>query len=516
MRTTNKDKQVIEFGDFQTPPRLAADACALLARLGVRPGSIVEPTCGLGHFLLAAARQFPEARQLLGVDINRDYVAVAQEALRAQPYPGVIRILHSDFFAVDWSALLDPLPEPVLIIGNPPWVTNSRVSAIDGENLPIKRNRRGCRGIDAVTGKSNFDISEWMVAHLLEQGAGKTTTLAMLCKTSVARRILLHAWATGLRLSACAMYLIDAAESFGASVEACLLVCQMGAGAPGGECQVYGGLDSSEPHQQIGYRDGFLVVDVALYERWRHLQGDGPRRWRSGVKHDCVKVMELGKLGRGYLNGLGETVDLEEEYVFPMLKSADLAKVGGPSPRRWMLVPQRAVGDDTSLIRHRAPKTWAYLERHGALLDCRASSIYRKKPRFAVFGVGPYTFAPWKVAISGLYKKLEFRVVGNVMGKPIVLDDTANFLPCSSRQEAEFLHSLLGSSAAREFYGAFVQWDSKRPITVELLQRLNLSSLATELGKADRMKIFLADRETTSRVKIAEGDPQQSLFSVSR
>ena len=83
-----------------------------------------------------------------------------------------------------------------------------------------------------------------------------------------------------------------------------------------------------------------------------------------------------------------------------------------PAPNRWMLVTQTCVGEETSTIRERAPRTWAYLEAHGAALDRRGSSIYRGRPRFSIFGVGEYTFAPWKVAISGFYKRLAFKVVG--------------------------------------------------------------------------------------------------------
>ena len=43
-----------------------------------------------------------------------------------------------------------------------------------------------------------------------------------------------------------------------------------------------------------------------------------------------------------------------------------------------------------------------------------------------------YTFEPWRVAISGFYKKLNFRVVGSFEGKPIVLDD---LLLCALRVE---------------------------------------------------------------------------------
>lgn len=204
-----------------------------------------------------------------------------------------------------------------------------------------------------------------------------------------------------------------------------------------------------------------------------------------GVKHDCSKVMELCREGDKYRNGLGEFVDLEDAYLFPMLKSSHVAK-GGGGENRYMLVTQRTVGRDTKEIEERAPQTWDYLTAHAGLLNRRGSSIYRNRPPFAMFGVGDYTFAPWKVAISGFYKKLAFTTVGPVNGKPVVLDDTSYFLSCRTEAEAEFLAALLNSPAARAFYNAFVFWDTKRPITADLLRRLDLRRLAEEAGLGEK------------------------------
>jgi hypothetical protein len=349
--------------------------------------------------------------------------------------------------------------------------------------LPVKTNALNLAGFDALTGKSNFDISEWMLCRLLELLDGREATLAMLCKTAVARKALAHAWKNGIAIADAEIREIDALGHFDASVDACLLVCALSRSRNSRDCRVYRGLDDQKPATIIGDRDGRLVADLAAFERWGHLEGSGSLRWRSGVKHDCARVMELRHEGTGYRNGLGELVELEDEFLFPMRKSSELANGRTPEPSRWMLVTQRAVGDDTSVIRRRAPKTWRYLEDHAAALDRRASAIYRNRPRFSVFGVGDYTFAPWKVAISGFYKRLHFAVLDSAAGKPVVLDDTGYFVPCRTEREARDLAALLNTDSAREFFGAFVFWDSKRPITVELLRRLDVSALASCLLK---------------------------------
>ena len=205
--------------------------------------------------------------------------------------------------------------------------------------------------------------------------------------------------------------------------------------------------------------------------------------------------MELSLEGGKYRNGLGELVDLEDACLYPMLKSSSVAN-GGETPRnRFMLVTQTTVREHTDRIRDKCPKTWAYLQSHVDYFNKRASSIYRKRPPFSIFGVGDYSFAPWKVAISGFYAKLSFRVVGPLRGRPVVLDDTSYFLPCQTDDQAVYVASLLNSSAARLFYSSFIFWDSKRPITAELLRRLDLRRLAKEVGSEETFDLFFKSPE---------------------
>jgi hypothetical protein len=83
---------------------------------------------------------------------------------------------------------------PWLILGNPPWVTNADLGAIESNNLPNKSNFQGRSGIEAITGKSNFDISECMLLRYLDWLEGTEGAIAVLCKTAIARKILLHTW----------------------------------------------------------------------------------------------------------------------------------------------------------------------------------------------------------------------------------------------------------------------------------------------------------------------------------
>ena len=167
--------------------------------------------------------------------------------------------------------------------------------------------------------------------------------------------------------------------------------------------------------------------------------------------------MELSTQPDGrLLNGFKKYVDIERDLLYPMLKSSDLANGTIQSIHRSMLVPQRSVGSETNCIESLYPKTWHYLMAHAEQLDRRGSSIYINKPRFSIFGVGDYSFKPWKIAISGFYKILTFRVIGPCAEKPVVFDDTCYFLACETEEEANIIRSILESQVAHEILTAHI------------------------------------------------------------
>jgi len=484
-----KLKSKIEYGDFQTPPELAHSIVIFLRGAGISPSVIVEPTCGLGNFVLAATEGLPTVRQVFAYDIKADYVSVLRKTLEdAKGFH--CQVAQQDFFSFNWKEFFSAFREEVLVIGNPPWVTNAALGTLGSDNLPKKTNFQNRSGFAAKTGKANFDISEWMLIKLLESLNGQRGCVAMLCKTATARKVLRHAWVKRFNIGRATMHLIDAAAYFGVSVDACLLVVHTGVPDLSPTAGVYSDLTFNHKVTTFGLIGRELVADVDEYNRLREFDGLAYYTWRSGVKHDAASVMEFKKEGSTFVNAVGEHVELERNYIYPLLKSSDLAN-GRLTPQRYVLVTQRRPGDDTDAISRTAPKTWAYLLRHADVLDRRQSIIYQKRPRFSVFGVGDYTFSPWKVAVSGLYKNCRFEVVGKYQNKPVVLDDTCYLIPCGSEEEASFARLLLNSDPAKRFLHALVFHDAKRPVTIDVLNRIDLKRVAERLGlESDARKYF--------------------------
>ena len=224
-----------------------------------------------------------------------------------------------------------------------------------------------------------------------------------------------------------------------------------------------------------------MVSDVDKYLSVRQADGKSPYVWRSGLKHDASSVFEL-VAGPQLTTRAGVALDLEDEYLFPFLKSTDIFRGRHRELSKWVIVPQMQFGADTTHLRVMAPKLWAYLEKNAEVLDGRKSSIYRNRPRFSVFGHGEYTFAPYKVVISGLHKDPMFRLVPPLHGRPVVVDDTCYLLPFEDATEAAVVTAVLNSLECTALIQSLVFWDSKRPITKKLLARLDLNRLPVDVG----------------------------------
>lgn len=499
----SKTKAKIEFGDFQTPPDLTKLMLERLNDLDFDPTIIIEPTCGVGEILLQANAAL-RPRESLGIEINTEYAKAALQ--KANSENGNIRIINADIFTTIRSLEICE-NESYLLIGNPPWVTNSGIGAISGENLPTKQNLKGLRGIDAITGKSNFDVAEYILLKLLQRFYETQVVFAFLCKTIVARNLLKHLWANDILYSEARIYPIDSMKYFNAAVDACFFVIDFRQKTENKTCKVFDSIEGNRLATKYGFHNHLIVNDIDNFVS-HNFFGKSQYVWRNGVKHDCTKVMELSMSDDGHLiNQDGELVDIEEALVYPLLKSSDLCKEV-IRIRRYVIMTQKNVGQDTSYISEKYPKTWAYLSDHALELSSRKSSIYRNKPKFSIFSVGDYSFAPFKIAISGLYKQITFQKLSSHKGKAMQVDDTCNYISCYTEDEAETLYQILTSKQVTAYLNSVIFWDSKRPITTELLNSIDLRHAAEQIGLAAQYDYACARNKVTVKERVA----QPSLF----
>ncbi len=475
-----------EWGDFQTPPGLARRVCQYLSKVGVVPSTIVEPTYGQGNFIIAALDAFPTVGLVYGIEIQEKYewhlkIALLIKALPEHHCTTEIELHRDDIFSHVFSERLLETND-ILVIGNPPWVTNAELGALGSDNLPTKLNIKTLNGMDALTGKSNFDISEYILLRLLDFFSHRQGTLAMLCKSATAKNIVEILPQKQFPVSNIRMLGFDANREFGVTVDACLLTMDLGAPQAARTCQVATLENPDRVTRVFGWVDDKFVSNVEAYRSNSDLDGKSVLVWRQGLKHDCAPIMELEVREGTLVNGKEEVVDVEEEYLYWLLKSSDLRGFEGNHPHKKVIVTQSRLGEDTLILQTNAPKLWKYLMKNKQFFEKRKSSIYRDKPPFSIFGIGEYSFKNYKVAISGLYKQPNFTLISPIGNRPVMLDDTCYFLGFDNYIDALFTTSLFNSAPIIQFLSSVVFQDAKRPYTKDVLMRINTARAASKLS----------------------------------
>ena len=361
-----------------------------------------------------------------------------------------------------------------LVIGNPPWVTNSELGSINSSNLPQKSNFKKHSGFEAITGKGNFDIGEYISLIMLNCFHEHNGLFAFLIKNSVIKNIIQDQKRNNYRIAEGEKLNIDAKKEFNASVNASLFLTRLNQ-KPELTCKE---LDfySRESLTTFGWYKNKYVFSIDDYDKSGIIDGNSVFTWRSGIKHDCSKIMEIELFNGYYTNGLSQEINLEKDLVYGLLKSSDLKDDKKNTYRKLIIITQNKIGQDTRYIKDKYPLTYQYLSANKEYFDKRKSSIYRDKPDFSIFGVGDYSFAPYKVAISGMYKSTHFTLVKPHEGKPIMLDDTCYFIGFDNLKFAQLAHYLANSDIVQQFLKSIIFSDSKRSITKDTLMRIDFKS----------------------------------------
>ncbi len=492
--TTVEEPDRAEYGDFQTNSDLANKVTLHLASKNISPEIVIEPTCGKGNFIIASLRNFKNIKKIFGVEIYKPYVWETKFSIidfflnNLNNTKPEISISHCNVFDFDFKKIAkEYTTSEILVIGNPPWVTNSKLGSLNSTNLPKKTNFKNHSGLDAMTGKGNFDIAEFITMTLIESFQNMKGHLLLLVKNSVIKNIVFDQNKNRFKIASIEKQCIDSKKEFNVSVEASLFYCKLNS-IPTFNCEEFNFYENENSDSKFGWIENKFVSNIDTYIHSKEIDGVSPFIWRQGLKHDCSTVMELDKVNGHYKNGLNEEVKLEEGLVYGILKSSDLKNTVINQTRKFTIVTQKKVGQETNYIKNQYPKTYQYLTEHQANFEARKSSIYNNKPLFSIFGIGDYSFKPFKVAISGLYKTFHFTLILSQDNKPVMLDDTCYFIGFDKIEFAVYSIILLNSDITMQFLQSVTFSDAKRTFTKDVLMRINLLELAKYINKAEIQK----------------------------
>jgi hypothetical protein len=483
--TSNRNQA--EYGDYQTNSTLADKIVEKLQAKGIDPEVMIEPTFGEGNFIVAAIKKFANLQTIYGVEIYKSYVWQAKFNIldiflsNANLNKPKIFLHHENVFDFNFKNVAEKIePEKLLVLGNPPWVTSSQLGALESINLPAKSNFKNHKGLDAITGKGNFDIAEYITIMMLDNFKSHNGNLVFLIKNSVVKNLIHDQKSKGYTISEIQSHSIDTKKEFNASVESCVFMCELNT-EPSYVCHEFNFYMDDAPKNMFGWHKEKFVADILKYAETEDFDGVSRLVWRQGIKHDCSAVMELEENNGALINGNSESLHIEETLVYGFLKSSDLKNKIVNDCRKYTIVTQTKVGEQTAYIASKYPKTYQYLCDNKSFFDKRKSSIYIGKPDYSIFGIGDYSFKPYKVSISGLYKKSSFTLVLPKDGKPLMLDDTCYFIGFDNLEHAVYTFVLLNHKKTQAFLNSITFLDAKRAFTKNSLMRLDLAKIAKHI-----------------------------------
>src|SRR5690606_28595107 len=132
-----------EYGDFQTNKSLAFQIAEYAFSQYRDIEFVLEPTCGKGNFIIASIEQSKSLKKIVGIEIYQPYVWESKFKIlnyfleNNESIKPEIEIIHANSFDFSFQELSNSTKKlKPLIIGNPPWVTNSELGSIDSKNLP--------------------------------------------------------------------------------------------------------------------------------------------------------------------------------------------------------------------------------------------------------------------------------------------------------------------------------------------------------------------------------------------
>jgi hypothetical protein len=466
---------------------------------------VLDPGCGAGAFLAAAARAKLDAfvddadgaldaaaaadaatriaRSARGFDVNPAAVRASRLALVLAVRPLLRRDAVSSFAprvvladAVTTTAADPPLDgaRADVLLGNPPWLTwDSLTPRVkdrwrDGPMATPDLDLFTRRGRDARLGYANDDLSlpfAWTCVHeLLRDGGRAAFVLKRDLTTGPAGELLRRRRVGDRPLSMRRVHDFGSLSPFGREVAAGTALYRLDVGTAAGaddripttrwsrdgETPAFDSLTAMR--RTLAAEETALVPADPAAEASPWVRADAERRAlgpsdyriRHGVKDDAKAVYALDR----------ETIeahDIEPDHVYPYLKSKHVVKYGLFGHDRH-LVPQRLAGEDNAdAVRRETPNTYAYLESNRERLEARGSSWFDDGPFYSLFGLGPYTWADYKVVWCRLGFKPHFAVVSTVedplLGeKPVVPGDHCMFVGTDDEREAHYLCGLLNSA----------------------------------------------------------------------
>jgi hypothetical protein len=185
----------------------------------------------------------------------------------------------------------------------------------------------------------------------------------------------------------------------------------------------------------------------------------------KNIRSDGMLVIEnLPELGKRDIKKVDNAI-LEPDLVYPAVRGKDISRWQA-SPGIYVLIvqdPNTREGYPESRMKTQWPETYGYLLKFKGDLLQRGSRAVRelaeKTVFYSMYGIGTYTFAPYKVVWKRMANDLVAAVVstfatpfGNKIG---IGTDTTSLIPFEDADEAHYVCALINTSLIGAFIRSF-------------------------------------------------------------
>lgn len=156
---------------------------------------------------------------------------------------------------------------------------------------------------------------------------------------------------------------------------------------------------------------------------------------------------------------------LEPTLVYPAVAGGNLRRYGMASSFYALISqnPATRAPYPEEWMEENAPHTLGYLKQFEKVLLSRGSNVVRQFAEntefYAMYGIGEYSFAPYRVVWKRMAQRMEATVLGKIMTpfgrKEVISTDTTSFMVAGSREEAHYLCAVLNADLVNDYIASF-------------------------------------------------------------
>lgn len=192
-----------------------------------------------------------------------------------------------------------------------------------------------------------------------------------------------------------------------------------------------------------------------------HTHGANAVFWVEPIGSTSDPTMLVRNYTRGAKNQVSEVEHaIESKVIYPLVRGRDIAR-WSCDPSLRVIVPHDPNAPKKSYseteFRRKYPRAFSYLAKFRKLLAGRSmmASLGQGEAFFKLFKIGPYTFAPHKVAWREQASDFTACVLSPDKSKPLIADHKATIVALDDAVAAHYLCAALNSAPCRYFVQAY-------------------------------------------------------------